>query len=170
MKEVINIKKVITSWILVAIWASIIFIMSGMDTNESNDKSKKVLNEIVEKTVETTDNIGITNKHPTQSKLNYVINKLNYPFRKLAHASEYLILSLLLLNALKNSGLVGKKLFVISIVLCFIYASTDEYHQTFVNGRTGQFLDVIVDTIGAIIGILFYKFAIMKIGKKYLKS
>lgn len=155
-------KKTIISWILVVLWASIIFIMSGMDTNESNDKSKKVLNEIVEKTVETTNGMGITDKHPTQSKLNNVINKLNYPFRKMAHASEYLILSILLLIALKNSGIRDIKLFIIAVSVCFIYACTDEYHQTFVNGRTGQFIDVIIDTIGAIIGSLLYRLIIVR--------
>ena len=163
-------KKTIISWILVVLWASIIFIMSGMDTNESNDKSKKVLNEIVEKTVETTNGMGITDKHPTQSKLNNVINKLNYPFRKMAHASEYLILSILLLIALKNSGIRDIKLFIIAVSVCFIYACTDEYHQTFVNGRTGQFIDVIIDTIGAFIGSLFYKLIIKIRGKNYEKA
>lgn len=136
--------------------------MSSMDTNESNSKSKKTLNEIVEKTVETTNGMGITDKHPTQSKLNNVINKLNYPFRKMAHASEYLILSILLLIALKNSGVRDIKLFIIAVSICFIYACTDEYHQTFVNGRTGQFIDVIIDTIGAIIGSLLYRLIIVR--------
>lgn len=156
LEDVIKIRKVIISWILVVIWASLIFIMSSMDTNESNSKSKKTLNEIVEKTVETTNGMGITDKHPTENKLNDVINKLNHPFRKVAHASEYLIFSILLLIALKNSGVNGIKLFILTIVICFVYACTDEYHQTFVNGRTGQFVDVIIDTIGAFIGSLLY--------------
>ena len=166
----IKIRKVVISWIIVILWASLIFIMSSMDTNESNSKSKKTLNEIVEKTVETTNGMGITDKHPTQSKLNNVINKLNYPFRKMAHASEYLILSILLLIALKNSGVRDIKLFIIAVSICFIYACTDEYHQTFVNGRTGQFIDVIIDTIGAFIGSLFYKLIIKIRGKNYEKA
>ena len=44
----------------------LIFIMSGMDTDESNTKSKETLNGIVEKTFETTNGFGITDKHPSE--------------------------------------------------------------------------------------------------------
>lgn len=126
--------------------------MSSMDTNESNDKSKKIINEIIEKSVETTNNWGITDKHPSNNKMKQVIEKLNKPLRKVAHASEYLILTILLIVALTNSGVKGKTVFIIALIICFLYACTDEYHQTFVNGRTGQFTDTLIDTIGGIIG------------------
>ena len=38
-----------------------------------------------------------------------VIDKFNYPFRKAAHASEYFIFTILIINALLNSGVRGKK-------------------------------------------------------------
>lgn len=62
-------KTLIISWILVILWVCFIFFMSGMDTTESNAKSKGTLNEIVEKTVETTNGMGITDKHPSESKM-----------------------------------------------------------------------------------------------------
>ncbi len=128
--------------------------MSSMDTNESNDKSKKTINEIIEKSVETTNNWGITDKHPSNNKMKQVIEKLNKPLRKVAHASEYLILTILLIVALTNSGVKGKTVFIIALIICFLYACTDEYHQTFVNGRTGQFTDTLIDTFGGFIGCL----------------
>lgn len=140
------------SWIFVILWAGLIFFMSSMDTNESNGKSKIIINDVVEKSVETTNVLGITDKHPTENKMEQVIEKLNYPLRKAAHASEYFIFTILILIALKNSGVKGNKKFIIALVICFIYACTDEYHQTFVNGRTGQFSDTLIDTIGGIIG------------------
>ena len=45
---------------------------------------------------------------------------------------------------------------IIAIVLCAAFASSDEYHQTFVEGRTGQIKDVIIDTSGAVTGALLY--------------
>ena len=140
-------KKTI-SWIIVIIWAIVIFIMSSMNTNESNNSSKHVINNVVEKTVETTNGLGITDKHPSKNKMDQAIEKLNYPLRKVAHASEYFIFTILILIALKNSGVKGNKRFIIALVICFIYACTDEYHQTFVNGRTGQFSDTLIDTFG----------------------
>lgn len=150
-------KKIIISWLLVIIWASLIFVMSGMDTNESNSKSKNTLNEIVEKTVETTNGMGIIDKHPSENRMKDFIEKYNYLFRKFAHASEYFILTILLLIALKNSGVVGKKIFVFAICICFLYACSDEFHQLFVDGRTGQFSDTLIDTSGGIIGCITYK-------------
>lgn len=163
-------KKAIINWTLVIIWASVIFFMSSMDTNESNSKSKTVINDIVEKSVETTNELGITNKQPSESNKKKVIDKLNYPLRKAAHASEYFIFTILILIALKNSGVKGNKMFIIALGICFAYACTDEYHQTFVNGRTGQFSDTLIDTFGGFISCLMYTFMmkINKIRKKHI--
>ena len=59
---------------------------------------------------------------------------------------------------------------IIALVICFIYACTNEYHQTFVNGRTGQFSDTLIDTFGGFISCLMYIFMmkINKIRKKYV--
>lgn len=157
-------KKAIINWTLVIIWASVIFFMSSMDTNESNSKSKTVINDIVEKSVETTNELGITNKQPSESNKKKVIDKLNQPLRKVAHASEYFIFTIFILIALKNSGVKGNKKFIIALFICFIYACTDEYHQTFVNGRTGQFSDTLIDTFGGFISCLMYSL-MMKISK-----
>lgn len=157
-------KRIIISWLIVVIWAILIFIMSGMDTNESNSKSKNTLNEIVEKTVETTNGMGITDKHPSENRMKDFIEKYNYLFRKFAHASEYFILTILLLIALKNSGVVDKKIFVFAVCICFLYACSDEFHQLFVDGRTGQFSDTLIDTFGGFISCLMYTF-MMKINK-----
>jgi len=147
-------KKIIISWILVALWASFIFIMSSMDTNESNDKSKKVISEVVEKSYETTNDLNITNKQPSKWKRKKIVGELNQPLRKVAHATEYLILTILLIIAITQSGISGKRAFLYALLVCFIYACTDEYHQTFVKGRTGQFTDSLIDTAGGVIGCL----------------
>ena len=75
-----------------------------------------------------------------------------------------------ILIALKNSGVKGNKRFIIALVICFIYACTDEYHQTFVNGRTGQFSDTLIDTFGGFVSCLMYTFMmkINKIRKKHI--
>lgn len=160
----------IISCFFVILWAGVIFFMSSMDTNESNGKSKTIINDVVEKSVETTNGLGITDKHPSKSKMEQIIDKLNYPLRKVAHASEYFIFTILILIALKNSGVNGIKMFVIALIICFIYACTDEYHQTFVNGRTGQFSDALIDTLGGLISCLMYSFIIEinKFRKKHI--
>jgi VanZ family protein len=153
-------KKKIIMILLVIIWMAIIFYFSSMNTKESNGASKGLISNILDKTITITNNMGITNKYITITEKQSLINKLNYPIRKCAHASVYFILSILIIYTLIT---INKKFnnnltltLIISILICFIYALTDEYHQTFVIGRTGQFKDVIIDTIGATIGSGIY--------------
>lgn len=62
---------------------------------------------------------------------------------------------------------------VITLLSAFIYALSDEWHQTFVEGRTGSMSDVAKDTVGIICGIaicaLVYM-ALTYITHKKLKS
>ncbi len=66
--------------------------------------------------------------------------------RKLAHLAEYAILGGLLLRATPRLGP--------AVVLAALYAVSDEVHQTFVEGRVGAVLDVAIDTLGALGGVL----------------
>lgn len=54
---------------------------------------------------------------------------------------------------------------------CFatLYAISDEFHQTFVSGRSGEPLDVCIDGSGALLGVLL-AFAITKLIGKYINS
>ena len=72
----------------------------------------------------------------------------DFVFRKLAHISEYFVLTLLLVNALKQHYLSKKKIIIFSILLAFAYACSDEYHQTFIIAREGVIKDVLIDSIG----------------------
>ena len=81
---------------------------------------------------------------------------LAFIVRKTAHFTEYAILGILFyffyrqILPQKN----GLRLFVLAILSSFLYACTDEIHQLFVPGRSGQFTDVLVDTLGAFCGCL----------------
>jgi VanZ family protein len=76
--------------------------------------------------------------------------------RKYAHFTEYLILDILVLNALTVSGVRGFKGFIFSLVFCILYAISDEVHQLFVPGRGAQVTDVLIDSAGAFVGIGMY--------------
>lgn len=155
-----NKKKVIISWLMVIIWMGTIFYLSSMNTGESNGKSKKVIDKVVTTTIDTTNNTGITDKHPTNKEKAKLVDTLNKPLRKCAHASVYFILAILILYSLLNTfnSLTNKYYLaiIITIVLCFTYSLSDEYHQTFVSGRTGQFSDCLIDTAGSSLGTILY--------------
>lgn len=74
--------------------------------------------------------------------------------RKLAHFCEYVGLSLLLNSALIFTK--GKRQMPFAIGIASIYAITDEIHQIFVDGRSCQFTDWLIDTSGAITGALAF--------------
>lgn len=66
--------------------------------------------------------------------------------RKGAHISIYFALGICAYMSFKNVWW--------SVAFCFIYACSDEFHQLFVEGRSGSFIDVGIDSIGYILGIL----------------
>ena len=66
--------------------------------------------------------------------------------RKCAHVTEYAILGFLLLRA------IGREL--PALLVGVSYAATDEFHQHFVAGRHGSPVDVLIDTVGLLIGIV----------------
>lgn len=127
---------------LVIIWMIIIFMFS----NQKADDSTKLSNGLILKTVRIVEKI--TNKKYSDEE---VLNKFVKPVRKTAHFIIYLILGMLVYNYIKIYGL--KNTFLISIFICMAYACTDEIHQIFIDGRSGEILDVLNDTLGSIIGI-----------------
>lgn len=53
-----------------------------------------------------------------------------------------------------TKGLKTLKTAFISIVFCFLYSCSDEWHQTFVAGRSGQLRDIGIDAVGFTLGIM----------------
>jgi len=74
--------------------------------------------------------------------------------RKAAHMSEYALLTLTLIYGFYKSMLPIHKVYLFSLIVCFLYACTDEFHQLFIGGRAGQFQDVFIDTCGGLLAIL----------------
>lgn len=75
-------------------------------------------------------------------------------FRKLAHFSVYFMLSCSLLFAFVKSKLNINYLWV--ILICLLYAMSDEFHQLFITGRSGEIRDVIIDTSGATLALILF--------------
>ncbi len=69
----------------------------------------------------------------------------DFILKKSAHMIEYAILYFLVLRALKY------KYWLPAIFACILYALSDEFHQSFVPGRTAKFTDVGFDTMGMLI-------------------
>ncbi len=81
---------------------------------------------------------------------------------RIAHFIEYSILGILIMRAYAHEvrRVTLVKILFLS-VLVFASGSVDEWHQSFVPGRSPQLLDVIFDTICAALGMLNYKIFIL---------
>ncbi len=88
------------------------------------------------------------NAHPP---LPHVGNDLFDLFiRKGGHFTEYAILALLFYLPLRAHP----RALLIAFLLASLYAATDEWHQTFVPPRDGNPIDWLIDSSGAMLGIL----------------
>lgn len=144
--------------IIALLWILGIYKLSSMNTNNSNGKSLGIISIFIEDTLEITNKYGITDSHPDDAKLEKASQLLNTPLRKVVHASVYFVLAFIIIivtNYLFNNKKILLSV-VITIILIVMLAGFDEYHQTFVDGRTGSIRDVLIDTIGGVTGIAFY--------------
>ena len=123
-----------------------IFGFSNQNGTTSGGLSQKVSRQIV--TVCDT----LFHQDLAEETIEHYTEKIEYPLRKAAHATEYLILTLLAALPLYTYGLRGKKLLLALFLFCVICASGDEFHQSFIPGRSPQITDVFVDSIGILTG------------------
>jgi VanZ family protein len=72
--------------------------------------------------------------------------------RKLAHFTEYLVLSVLLYQALRTGRGWQRRAALGALAIAACYSAIDELHQAFVMGRTGAASDSLVDVVGATAG------------------
>lgn len=79
----------------------------------------------------------------------------NIPIKKGAHMVGYAVLAILAQRSI--GGTVTGRSWWYAMGLVLLYAISDEYHQTFVAGRTGQALDVVIDCVGAVVGLLVHR-------------
>lgn len=97
------------------------------------------------------------------------LHDANIPIRKLAHMAEFGILYFLYLRTIGESRLSGKislrSASLLAFVLTVAYASLDEWHQSFVPGRSSCLRDVMVDSLGALIALVGCRFGTRLLAK-----
>lgn len=87
---------------------------------------------------------------------------LEHFIRKCAHFSIYASLGFCSYLMFLSYGHSPKRCIVYGILFCFLYACSDEFHQSFVPERSAQFSDVLLDTCGATILIFICYLGIRK--------
>lgn len=141
---------------LIIIWMLLIFNYSNQNGSTSSSLSDKIIIKIAE----------IFDKDLTPEKKEKIIQKYKVIVRKGAHFGAYFILGVL--NIILFIDLKGttKASYIISTLICILYAITDEIHQLFIPGRCGSIIDVFIDTTGALTAITFIYLIALKHTKK----
>ena len=134
--------------IFILVWMGVIFCFS----NQEADLSTRMSDGFIERTIGSVYKLFDSNV--TIEKLNYIKSKYSYSVRKMAHFTIYLILGLFVFNFIKEYSI--RNIILLSVVICFLYACSDEIHQSFVIGRSCEFKDVLIDTTGSFIGIMLF--------------
>jgi VanZ family protein len=142
------------SWLPAVVIMGIIFYFSSRPVDDSNESSLTITNSILS----IYENISNT-QYQTEKRGNIIIT-LNHIIRKGAHFTEYAVLACAI--ALHFWVSKRKKIWLLMapIIVSALYASSDEFHQTMVQGRGGQVQDVLLDTTGAIAGSLVFSLMI----------
>ncbi|MDO4189931.1 MAG: VanZ family protein [Lachnospiraceae bacterium] len=158
-----NIKtRIVVSWILVILWAGVIFYLSSKTAPESTVQSQGIINSFT----------GLFGKVVTDET---TMLKIDGIVRETAHGVEYFILGALVFNALyiclnyrqqeealltAETGIECRdknrviNCIICSVVVCTIYALSDEIHQIPIPGRAFQIMDLVIDIAGTIVGTI----------------
>ena len=145
-----NRKKMIYSTITI-LWIAIIFGFSTQPAAISSDISRTFLTDILAKLF------------PRIMESQSLLEFAHILVRKGAHFTEYCILGIVCGMAVKEYGVKHKV--IVNLLFCFAIACMDETLQRFVPGREGRIFDVMIDSCGAILGIVMVWLIINKIRK-----
>ncbi len=151
-------KLLITYGVITFAIMLVIFLMSAQDGNKSGNLSDGFLKSLVGAVL--------------SKVLPHLTDKgFDYDIRKYAHMTEYFCLGISsflffseLLRFKKHRAVFSA---LTSWLFSFLYACSDEFHQLFVPGRAGRFMDVIIDSIGlscavVLMFIVFYIYSCIK--------
>lgn len=123
---------IMVSWVLVVICMGIIFLLSAQNGEESSDLSGSFVMALL-------NGLGIAIEESL--------------LRSIAHCLEFMGLSVLLFNAVYVTWAL-KVTPIVAFLGTVLYAITDEIHQIFVPERAFQISDILVDSTGALIGVI----------------
>lgn len=136
-------------FLLTAAWCVIIFLLSAQAGDESSETSGGFIGFFCELIVPEFSGFDGARRAEFVESLQFIV-------RKCAHFSAYFLLALLSVNFFNTFEKLKKPLAAgaAAFGFAFIYAAGDELHQLFVPGRSAQLRDVLIDSCGALCGLL----------------
>jgi VanZ family protein len=132
--------RVCIEWLVVVLWMGLIFVMST-DLGSGEHSSGLIM-----------PILRALFPHAAPAPLDHC----HFLLRKLGHLTEYAVLGLLVLRAVRDTWHLGWSwsTFGLALLVTAVYAASDEFHQSFVPSRGASVVDVGIDTAGASIGLV----------------
>ena len=138
---------------------ALIFSMSAQNATESDKTSGNVIESVLSVIYPGFDGLSKESKAELISSFQFIA-------RKTAHFSLYAILGLLsFLTVISYRNLKFGLRTALSAAICLLYAVSDEVHQLFVPGRSGEIRDVCIDFCGSLLMI-----TILALSARYIKK
>ena len=142
----------IISIIFVLAWMVTVFMLSHQIAEDSSKTSSNFITVIIK----------LFNKDIEQEQLETIMLKVETIVRKLAHFVLYTLGGMLITIMFINFKEYITKTKIASFLLGATYAITDEIHQLFVPGRSGEIRDVLIDSTGILL-VVFIIYLLMRI-------
>ena len=144
MKKVIRVSLLI----LLIAWMLLIFSLSAETATESSDKSGGFSYRLAAIFVPDFEDMSAEQQME-------IIEKMSFPIRKSAHFCIFAVLGVLVfLNIYFFDNLRLGLRYILTFGFSSLYAASDELHQKFVDGRSGELRDWFIDSVGIIVGLL----------------
>ncbi len=157
-------------FIIVILNAAVIFYNSSINSESSNEASKyisRIFLIVSQKTDK--DNYGELEKSGAEniatghipedlSEISSAdLNKMNDKIRTYSHSLEFMTLGFFsfLFAMTKTKSLQYHFSMLYTFLFTALYAVSDEWHQLFVEGRSFQVSDILLDCVGSSFGVLF---------------
>ena len=154
--------RIVSALLLISVMV-VIFIFSSENATESDSTSGSLIAAVIKLFTPDWESL-------TEAERHELIAPYQFFVRKAAHFTIYAVLGVLsFLTFITYKKIPLKIRFVIISMVCLLYSISDEIHQTFIPGRSGELRDVCVDFCGSLTGIIFiYLISKIKVFKKYI--
>ena len=139
-------------WAIVLLWMLVIFLLSHESADGSQERSDII--------VEILQSLGFGGSADLLSTF----------IRKAAHITIYAVLGGLTVWALNAHWKLSRNLILCAMALSCAYAVSDEIHQSFNPGRSGEVRDVALDTLGASVGVTLTGLTIRRLQKRFTNT
>lgn len=142
----------IASYAALVAWAGVIFVLSSEGSDTSSGRSDLI--------VQAVQSWGVGTE----------TDFLTFLVRKSAHITAYFIFGLLAYNVLRFYSWSTRRTALLAVAIVFTYAISDEFHQSFVPGRSAEVRDVLIDTTAGTVGVGIFALIHSRLNTKRLNK